>query len=63
MDYINDTIESKLEKYDGKNVIEFLEQQVDYFIEKVLYSEGAEREHYGIQLKITSRAIQLAESN
>ena len=61
MDYMIDTIENKLKNFKGESISEFLENQIDYFTDKVLSSEGKEREHYGIQLKITSTAMRLSE--
>lgn len=63
MNYKNDTIESKINNYKGENIADFLEEQSGYFMNKVLYSEGMEREHYKKQLKITSRAIQISVTN
>jgi hypothetical protein len=54
-----DTIESKLKIYEGQDVVEFLEDQIEYFLECRARSRGKEREHYQNQLDITGKALSI----
>lgn len=58
--YSLDTIESRLENYEGQTPAAFLEEQIEYYLSKRARSRSeAERAHYQRQLDITGRALSI----
>jgi hypothetical protein len=56
MNYKNDTMKNKINSFNGQDISEFLSEQVDYFTDKFLYTEGEENAHYKTQLQIAGKA-------